>query len=528
MLSTHDYLNRAWKATCKAIFSQEIGELDEFSEYLSAYAGKRFVESSTVSGKKVIMPSESFKHGANFLGSDEVDFSKSFTPLSINEIKDIDSIISAMQERIHYTGNIVLGNSKFVEESSNVVDSHYVLGSTIVSDSKYIAFCTMIRFCEYMFGSTADAQSSFTINSVDNHKGKRCFECCTLMASSDCYYSVQCKNCRECMFSFGPRNKSYLIGNLEVGKEKYLAVKSKLLEEIVGSLKKEKKVFSIFEILDFAREKKPEIKIAIPPEPEKGNLKPIEESFTKTSSILVAKPLAGIKQYEKFLQRDVLQGMQFTSPFTGRKVLLGGYLAYIGKKFKLNGRFVSEDEINEIGKVPLSKLDTGKIIPDPKELAEIFHPVAYCSLDDRIGKVHNMIDCFAMGYSENCYRCEATVHSKKCAYSFWPRESENIFGSSSVWQSSFCMKAFRSKRLVRCFEVDNCEECTDLYFSHNCENVHDSMFCFNTKNKRNAIGNAEIPKDDYKKAKQSVLDQLGQELEKKKTIKWDIYSLAKR
>ena len=75
-------------------------------------------------------------------------------------------------------------------------------------------------------------------------------------------------------------------------------------------------------------------------------------------------------------------------------------------------------------------------------------------------------------------------------------------------------------------EVDSCESCSDLYYSHNCENVHDSMFCFNSKNIRNAIGNVALTTPDYMRIKKMIVQQLADELETKKDLKWDIYNVG--
>jgi len=52
------------------------------------------------------------------------------------------------------------------------------------------------------------------------------------------------------------------------------------------------------------------------------------------------------------------------------------------------------------------------------------------------------------------------------------------------------------------------------------------MFCFNKKNLSFAIGNAELPQAEYSRIKASLVSQLADELERKKTLKWDIFSLA--
>ena len=52
------------------------------------------------------------------------------------------------------------------------------------------------------------------------------------------------------------------------------------------------------------------------------------------------------------------------------------------------------------------------------------------------------------------------------------------------------------------------------------------MFCFNTKNKRYAIGNAEVGKESFLKAKSALLAWLLSQLEKKGSVELDIYNLG--
>ena len=67
--------------------------------------------------------------------------------------------------------------------------------------------------------------------------------------SSDCYYSANCENCSDCMFSFNLRNKRHTVGNVQLPREKYLGLKKKLVGEILGELLPRKRVISIAEIL---------------------------------------------------------------------------------------------------------------------------------------------------------------------------------------------------------------------------------------------------------------------------------------
>ena len=65
-----------------------------------------------------------------------------------------------------------------------------------------------------------------------------------------------------------------------------------------------------------------------------------------------------------------------------------------------------------------------------------------------------------------------------------------------------------------------------LESKHYPENRRDCMFCFNSKNIFRAIGNAEYPAEDYSKIKRSLLEQISGELQKKKSLKWNIYELG--
>ena len=95
-----------------------------------------------------------------------------------------------------------------------------------------------------------------------------------------------------------------------------------------------------------------------------------------------------------------------------------------------------------------------------------------------------------------------------------------------AFESFNCIHCYNSENLNRCFEADSSKSCSDAYFLHNCENVRESMFCFNAKNLTNAIGNAPLPAEQYRKIKSSIISQLADELEEKKSLKWGIFSIG--
>ena len=140
----YQFLDRQWKATCRAILGFEPSELKAYEGWLSSHMGEHKAERDA-DGKEVMFQFENFRESARKIDFASVDFMKKYAPLSANEMKDIDSIAQAMGERAAYAGNITLGNSQFCEGSTNVLDSSFVWKSAGVSESSYVAYATDTR-----------------------------------------------------------------------------------------------------------------------------------------------------------------------------------------------------------------------------------------------------------------------------------------------------------------------------------------------------------------------------------------------
>ncbi len=517
-------LNRAWNSTCKILFGQEIGDLEDFAVWLSEYDEKIRTEKSFLSGKPVSFSQNDYADNAKFVAFDEVELNK-FQPLSINEIKDIDSIIEAVVERLCYTGNIILGNCSAVENSSNVTDSHVILNSTVVSDSKYIGYTRHVRNSQYCFGLLGAEKDNYVIKSMGSELS-RCFECHMVELLSDCYYCAKTQNCRECFFCFGTHGGAYMMGNTKLPKDKYLATKAKLLGEIADTLKSQKGIFSLLTVIEKASGHGVDKRLKYEKEEETPfDISPIEEAFGKTSALLLGRELHGIEQYRDFLQKHVPKNVIAHSPLSGLPSVGSGYRAHILKKFPIERRMPTEKEMIWIGRnEKLANIIDIKM--DENDLAEKFHPIAYTNLDKAAGNNSNFKNCPVIIDCQDCLEGSAFIHSKKCAYCFWASSAEAVFGSCAAFNSLFCMKNFFCKNMARSFECDGCNSCTNAYFLHNCENVHDSMFCFNAKNLRRAVGNTALSSEQYDKIRSAIISQIAEELEQKKDLRWDIFNVG--
>jgi len=523
---TYQALDKAWKSTCRVLFGEEVGELATFAEWLKEYMDGVQTEKSIVSGKPVVFSMDCYPKSARFVSFEEVDLGRKFTPLTLNEMKDIDSVVEAVQERALYAGNIVLGHSSFVEGSCNVQDSHFVLGSSGVVDSKYVAYSQHVRRSEYIFGHHGGDKGIHVVK-CSGAEMKRCFECHMVETLSDCYYCSKAQNCIECMFCFGTENMAHAIGNTRLPKEKYLSLKKKLLSEIAGELAGNGKAFSLLALLEKASGKPRGSRLKFGKEAEAPfDILPVERAFSSTAGLLFGRKLERIDNYSHFLYRHVPIDLSSKSALSGNRVLSCGYRLHMLRLYDFEGRLATDSELREIGKIDAGEGAISKMRFSLDSTVEALHPIAYFNLDKVAGKNSNCGDCTVLINSQDCYKGSAFTWDKKCAFSFWPSVCEAVFGSVLTFDSTFSMNCYYSKNLTRAFECDSCESCSGLYFSHNCENVRDSMFCFNVKNLAHAIGNAELPLEQYKKVKAALVSQMAEELEKKHDLPWDIFNIG--
>ncbi len=245
-------LDKAWKSTCKAVLKGEIGDLKDYREYLKKYTDPVEYRRSFISGKEVSISSSRFNSNARFLDNNEAaEYNSRLAamPLGINSIKDMDSVAEAISERACYAGNIVLGNSAHVARSHRVVNTNYALECQDIYDGKYVAYASSMRYPEYFFGGGVGSVSQFCIKTQENYKMARCMETIHMNITSDCYFCASLENCSDCMFSFNQKHKRFLIGNLQLQKDDYAALKDKLLAEIRETLQRDKSVISIAEII---------------------------------------------------------------------------------------------------------------------------------------------------------------------------------------------------------------------------------------------------------------------------------------
>ncbi|MCX6769892.1 MAG: hypothetical protein NT051_04410 [Candidatus Micrarchaeota archaeon] len=248
------------------------------------------------------------------------------------------------------------------------------------------------------------------------------------------------------------------------------------------------------------------------------------EAFEKTTAVVLGKGRKCLEKHGAYLCEYTRKTVQCKSAMSGEKITVADYARYMDYP---KNRLLTEQEAELAGKSfklrpeDLEGLDLAKA-------GKLIGKIAYFHPGFDHGKFANIIDSQVNLDAVNCFKSILSLYSKNCAYNFYTLESESVFGCNSVRKSNFVIRCFLSAKLSRCFEVDSSRQCSDCYFCHNCENMQDSMFCFNVKNLKNAVGNAELPREEYLKIKSRVLSEINAHLDKSNGVPYSIFSLAAR
>ena len=516
-------LDKAWKSTCRVLFSRELaGDLSDYEPYLSEYLMPSATRKSHLSKKPVKLSSDLYPAIAHFVSSDEVEFNQDYK-LTINEIKDIDSILSSLRSKAEYTGNLVLGNSSHAENSDLVLNSHFVKGSNNITDSTYIDLSFMMRRnSKYIFGSGWTAESEFMVRSVAGLEDRRVFETHFASKISDAYFCFNCFGCHDIMFSFGQRNKSHMIGNLCLPKEKYLSIKRALISEIAERLEKEKRFPSLLEFVPAPRPKEtPSADFQVPKREQ--SMAKVEKGFASTFKIIFGiEPRGGLLAFEKWLLSGTMEIKEEKTPFGNVTHYPAGMPLFSSMP---SGRVLAEYEALALSGIRLSESETTSLDAITRALSKI----AFFTAELYEGECSNSIETPLAFNCVNTYRGYESTYSENTALTSLALHSKFVYGCGRIMESEFCIKCFNGLRLKRCLEMDGCTDCSDSYFCHNCEGLTDCMFCFNMKGARNCIGNTQLTREEYMKARDLLLKKMADELDATRGLRMSIYNIgAKR
>lgn len=246
-------IEAAFGSTTSIVLGKKLTNLDGYGGWLTEHVlAKVNTAKSVKSGNPVYMPTLGFyeKIGRNALTLAE-SFEHGKQSLSEAEVLDLGmSNASAVLKDIKATTpEVVFDKNIGTEECADYGPTQYCYRSGYAWFEKYCGYCFWARTSEYMFGCSSILDSKFCIKCCDSTNLTRCFEAADAVNCSGLYFCHNVENVHESMFCFNTKNKRYAIGNLEVGREKYMEMKKRLVAEIADELERKKSFrYTIFDI----------------------------------------------------------------------------------------------------------------------------------------------------------------------------------------------------------------------------------------------------------------------------------------
>ena len=231
---------KAFESVCAVLLGKNIGTLEQCAPWL----GRNVLPpiERTANGKSVYIPDMLYYNAIKERlvdGQSAQELGKKSITQEQARALSLSGASKTLAAIKTTTSDVSQGKNIAVEKAAAYGMSHYCSNGTFFVSNKYCAYCFWPRQSEYAFGSVYLFSSKFCMNCYYSSALTRCFEVSDSNRCTDCYYCHNCENLQDCMFCFNVKSKRYAVCNVELGREKYMALKKSVLAEISGKLEKE-------------------------------------------------------------------------------------------------------------------------------------------------------------------------------------------------------------------------------------------------------------------------------------------------
>lgn len=110
---------------------------------------------------------------------------------------------------------------------------------------------------------------------------------------------------------------------------------------------------------------------------------------------------------------------------------------------------------------------------------------------------------------KNCEYSNSIAYSKNCTLANWADNCENVFHSSilngakdtadslRIFKSELCYESTGQRRCYRTFYSQECDDCSEVWFSRNCYGCMNCVGCVNLRDVSYHIFNVKYSKEEY-------------------------------
>lgn len=246
-------MDEAFSLTTKLLFGKPLSPWRKYGKWLSQRVpGGKSVPSCFGHGTAYVPEYGFFKKmPLERVASDEDAQTAAVKTIGgVSDSISLPSIAASLKDFAYFVPTYAEGKNIGVENAFSCLDCINVCDSFDPWTSKNCSHAFSIMESESLFGAHRIIGSSFSIHIYNAYFVQRCFE---MDGAKNCTDSMFCHNVESldnCMFCFNVKSKRYAIGNVELGKEKYLQIKAQLLEKMLPQLERDGRLsFDIYDIL---------------------------------------------------------------------------------------------------------------------------------------------------------------------------------------------------------------------------------------------------------------------------------------
>ena len=246
------------------------------------------------------------------------------------------------------------------------------------------------------------------------------------------------------------------------------------------------------------------------------NMETINKSFRETCRVLFGQEIGSINELEEWLYKGVPRGKAERSAVSNDSVYVSDYACF---SFIPRNRIAT---LKDQGTVAGKRVESFSGL---KDLCSQLGTIGFFVPDFQEGNNFEISEAVQLINSQNIHRSGDIFYSKNISHSY-SILGENLFGGYRLLRCKFSIHCYNCIEVSSCFECESCRNCHRAMFCYNCENVSDSMFCFNAKNKRYAIGNVEVGKEQCERIRKLIIKYIIGQLLTNKALDLDIYNVG--
>ncbi|MFA6353653.1 MAG: hypothetical protein WCW93_01855 [Candidatus Paceibacterota bacterium] len=145
--------------------------------------------------------------------------------------------------------------------------------------------------------------------------------------------------------------------------------------------------------------------------------------------------------------------------------------------------------------------------PFLEQLKELSEKTPYPALETGYLTLKNCDYSNSIGYSKNCMLATWADNCENVYFSSFLNGAKDVSDSLRIFKSELCYESIGQRKCYRIFYSQECDDCSEVWFSRNCYGCMNCVGCVNLRGASNCIFNIKYTKEEYSnKLKELKLD----------------------